>query len=153
MTALSDSSTGEPNAPAIHRCRRPGGRRCSRWKENCVALPLGLGKANLIANALYARAVEDLRFRSRYSRRSTLGKPHYANKLQRRFLEPVIERLFGDWPQLAYAHALRKNAVPANIEINEFFFPAGQWLNVPLAQQGYISTNYTHAVRAVMSRA
>ena len=42
--------------------------------------------------------------------------------------------------------------MPANIEINEFFFPAGQWLNVPLAQQGYISTNYTHAVRAVMSR-
>jgi acyl-CoA hydrolase len=117
-----------------------------------LALPLGLGKANLIANALYARAVADPSISLKIFTALTLEKPHYANKLQHRFLEPVIERLFGDWPQLAYAHALRKNAVPANIEINEFFFPAGQWLNVPLAQQGYISTNYTHAVRAVMSR-
>lgn len=121
-------------------------------KRIVLALPLGLGKANLIANALYARAAADPSISLKIFTALTLEKPRYANTMQRRFLEPVIERLFGAWPQLAYAHALRKGTLPSNIEVNEFFFPAGQWLSVPLAQQGYISTNYTHAVRAVMSR-
>lgn len=117
-----------------------------------LALPLGLGKANRIANALYARAAGDRSISLKIFTALTLEKPRYANELQRRFLEPVIERLFGDWPDLSYALALRKGSLPPNVEVNEFFFPAGQWLNVPLAQQSYISTNYTHAARAVMAR-
>ncbi|HEY5048774.1 MAG TPA: acetyl-CoA hydrolase/transferase C-terminal domain-containing protein [Rhizomicrobium sp.] len=117
-----------------------------------LALPLGLGKANRIANALYARAAADRSISLRIFTALTLEKPRYANTLQRSFLEPVIERLFGAWPPLAYAHALRSGTLPPNIEVNEFFFPAGQWLNVPRAQQSYISTNYSHAVRSVMSR-
>ncbi len=121
-------------------------------KKIVLALPLGLGKANGVANALYARAVADASISLKISTALTLEKPRYANTLQRRFLEPVIERLFGAWPELAYARDLRNGTLPSNIEVNEFFFPAGQWLNVPLAQQSYISTNYTHAVRSVMSR-
>lgn len=117
-----------------------------------LALPLGLGKANRIANALFARAAADPTLHLRIFTALTLEKPRYGNELQRRFLEPVIERLFGDWPEIAYARAQRKGALPANIEVNEFFFPAGQLLNVPLAQQSYISTNYTNAVRAVAAR-
>lgn len=117
-----------------------------------LALPLGLGKANRIANALYARAAADPSITLKIFTALTLEKPHYTNEMQRRFLAPVIERLFGDWPQLAYAHAIRTRTLPANIEVNEFFFPAGQWLNVPLAQQNYISANYTHATRAVLAR-
>jgi hypothetical protein len=72
--------------------------------------------------------------------------------LERRFLEPVIERLFGGWPELAYAKALRAGGLPPNIEVNEFFFLAGQWLGVPHAQQSYISANYTHAARYLVER-
>ncbi len=67
-------------------------------------------------------------------------------------MEPVVERLFGGWPDLAYAHALRTGTMPANIEVNEFFFLAGRWLGVPRAQQSYISANYTHAVRYLVER-
>src|SRR5580698_7242097 len=117
-----------------------------------LAMPLGLGKANLVANALFARAVADPSLSLTIFTALTLERPHYANAMQRRFLEPVIERLFGGWPELDYVRALRKRTLPANIEVNDFFFLAGQWLNVPKAQQDYISTNYTHAVRAVMAQ-
>ena len=36
------------------------------------------------------------------------------------------------------------------MEIKEFFTKAGGYLNVPHAQQNYISSNYTHAVRDLM---
>ncbi len=42
--------------------------------------------------------------------------------------------------------------MPPNIEINEFFFEAGQWLGSPYAQQHYISANYTHALHCVLDR-
>src|SRR5882724_10386479 len=107
--------------------------------ELVVGLPLGLGKANHIANALFARAAADRSIKLTIFTALTLEKPKASNELERRFLEPVIERLFGDWPELAYARALRSGTLPDNIEINEFFFLAGRWLSVARAQQSYIS--------------
>jgi acyl-CoA hydrolase len=117
-----------------------------------LGLPLGLGKANHIANALYARAAADRSIRLTIFTALTLEKPRATSELERRFMEPVIDRLFGDWPSLAYAHALRSGMLPDNIEVNEFFFLAGRWLSVPLAQQSYISANYTHACRYLIER-
>jgi Acetyl-CoA hydrolase/transferase C-terminal domain len=110
-----------------------------------VGLPLGLGKANHIANALYARAVADRSIDLTFFSALTLEKPRPSNLLERRFIVPVIERLFGGYPDLAYAQALRANTLPSNVKVIEFFFLAGRWLHVPLAQQHYISANYTHA--------
>ena len=121
-------------------------------KTIVLGLPLGLGKAPHIANALYARAAGDRSIRLTIFTALTLEKPRYKNLLERRFLEPVIERLFGDWPELAYASALRAGTLPPNIEVNEFFFLAGRWMGVPLAQQSYISANYTHASRYLIER-
>ena len=47
---------------------------------------------------------------------------------------------------------LHADALPPNIEVNEFFFLAGRWLNSPTAQQNYISANYTHAFNYLLSR-
>ena len=110
-----------------------------------VGLPLGLGKANHIINALYDRAVTDCSISLTFFSALTLEKPKPSNLLERRFIGPVIERLFGGYPDLAYAQALRANALPPNIQVTEFFFLAGRWLHVPFAQQHYISANYTHA--------
>src|SRR5580698_8976490 len=99
-------------------------------KTIVLALPLGLGKANHIANALYARSVADRSIRLTIFTALTLEKPRAKSELEHRFLDPVIERLFGDYPELAYAQGLRHDTVPDNIEINEFFFLAGQWLSV-----------------------
>src|SRR6201992_3144678 len=117
-----------------------------------VGLPLGLGKANHIVNALYARAVADRSARLTFSASLTVEKPRPSNLLERRFITPVIERLFGGYPDLAYADALRANALPPNVRVVEFFFLAGRWLHVPFAQQHYISANYTHAAGYLLER-
>ncbi len=117
-----------------------------------VGLPLGLGKANHIANALYARAAADRSINLTFFTALTLEKPKPKNLVQWRFIAPVIDRLFGGYPDLAYAGALRANALPPNIKVIEFFFLAGRWLHVPFAQQHYISANYTHASSYLLER-
>ena len=117
-----------------------------------LALPLGLGKATHVANALYARAVAERSIRLKIFTALTLERPQTGSELERRFLEPAMERLFGAYPELAYANALHERRLPPNIEVSEFFFLAGRWLSVPDAQQNYISANYTHAARYVVER-
>src|ERR1700760_141453 len=117
-----------------------------------VGLPLGLGKANHIVNALYARAVADPYINLTFFSALTLEKPKPSNLLERRFISPVIDRLFGGHPDLAYADALHAGALPPNVQVIEFFFLAGKWLHMPYAQQNYISANYTHAASYLLAR-
>jgi hypothetical protein len=116
-----------------------------------VGLPLGLGKANHVANALYARAAADPSIDLTFFTALTLEKPKPKNLLQWRFISPVIDRLFGAYPDLAYAEPLRKGELPPNIRVVEFFFLAGRWMHVALAQQNYISANYTHASSYILA--
>ncbi len=117
-----------------------------------LAMPLGLGKANLTCNALYARAAADPSISLTIMTALTLEKPNPGNELERRFIKPVIDRLFGDYPELDYVTPLRRGTLPDNIKIIEFFFLAGKWLGTPAAQQNYISANYTHALGAILDR-
>jgi acyl-CoA hydrolase len=121
-------------------------------KTIVLALPLGLGKANHIANALYAKAAADRSISLTIFTALTLEVPHAKSELERRFLEPVVQRVFAGYPALHYATAIRDGKVPPNIAVNEFFFEAGQWLGSHYAQQNYISANYTHALRYVLDR-
>jgi acyl-CoA hydrolase len=121
-------------------------------KTIVLALPLGLGKANHIANALFAKAVNDRSIRLTIFTALTLEPPRAKSELEHRFFDPVAQRLFAGYPALDYAVAIRNNQVPPNVEINEFFFEAGQWLDSPYAQQHYISANYTHALRYTLDR-
>lgn len=117
-----------------------------------VGLPLGLGKANHVINALYARASADPDIKLTLLSALTLEKPKPKALIERRFITPVIDRLFGGYPDLAYANALRESRLPPNINVVEFFFLAGRWLHVPAAQQNYISANYTHAASYLLAR-
>ena len=130
---------GDPEAIAEDIIRDVG-------KKLVVGLPLGLGKANHIVNALYARAAADRSIDLTFFSALTLEKPKPGNLLEARFIGPVIDRLFGGYPDLAYVEPLRKGELPSNIRVIEFFFLAGRWLHVPYAQQHYVSANYTHAV-------
>src|ERR1700748_2163359 len=116
-----------------------------------VGLPLGLGKANHIVNALYARAVADRSVRLTFFSALTLEKPRPTNLLERRFITPVIDRLFGGYPELAYAQALREGRLPPNIRVIEFFFLAGQWLHVPAAQHGCNWPRHSSAARYLLA--
>ena len=117
-----------------------------------VGLPLGLGKANHVINALYARAAADRSINLTLFSALTLEKPEPANLLEKRFIGPVIDRLFGGYPDLTHAGALHAGMLPPNIKVIEFFFLAGKWLHVPFAQQHYISANYTHASSYLLAR-
>jgi acyl-CoA hydrolase len=121
-------------------------------KKIVLALPLGLGKGNNIANALYRWAAADPTISLTIFTALTLEKPHPKNEIERRFIEPVIERLFGGYPDLLYAKAIRDGSLPKNVTVNEFFLLAGKWLHVPYMQQNYIAANYTHAMRYVLDR-
>lgn len=117
-----------------------------------LALPLGLGKANHVANALYTRAASDQSISLNIFTALTLEPPRASSEIEKRFLEPINERLFGSYPELLYAKALRDGTLPANVEVNEFFLLAGRWLNVPQMQRHYIAANYTQALNYVLDR-
>ena len=115
-------------------------------KNIVLGLPLGLGKANHIVNALVSKAIADPSINLKIFTALTLEKPKPKNELERRFLEPAETRLFGNYPALEYAQRLRNRSLPENIQVNEFFLTAGQWLRVDQMQQDYIAANYTHAL-------
>jgi acyl-CoA hydrolase len=121
-------------------------------KTIVLALPLALGKANHIANVLYAKAVADRSLKLTIFTGLTLETPKAKSELERRFLDPFIQRVFAGYPPLDYATAIHAGTVPPNVTINEFFLLAGQWLGSPYAQQHYISANYTHALACVLDR-
>ena len=114
-----------------------------------LGLPLGLGKANRFVNALYQRIkLLPERQLTIYTALS-LGRPPLGDGLQRRFLEPFIERVFGDYIELDYLADLHRNSLPANIIVEQFFMQPGSLLNSPAAQQDYVSSNYSHAARDI----
>ncbi len=117
-------------------------------KDLVVGLPLGIGKPNPLVNTLYRRACDDDSIRLRLFTALSLEIPVAGSDLERRFLDPFVERHFGtDYPSLQYVHDLHRNAVPPNVSVSEFYFQSGAWLDVPQAQRNYISSNYTHVAR------
>jgi acyl-CoA hydrolase len=116
-----------------------------------LGTPLGLGKANHIVNEFFRRAREDPRIDLHIFTALTLSPPRWKNDLERRFLEPLIERIFGDYPELDYVNACKRSSLPKNIRVTEFYFQPGSFLDSPLAQQSYMSSNYTHVVRDLLA--
>ncbi len=116
-----------------------------------LAMPIAIGKPNHFVNALYRRAVQDKSISLKIFTALSFVKPTPRSDLERRFSGPLIERLFGQFPDLEYAAALQRGTLPPNIEVHDFFFQAGAFLNSPLAQQGYTSLNYTYASRHVLT--
>lgn len=114
-----------------------------------MGLPLGLGKPNLFVNALYRRIAKlPERALTIYTALS-LGRPALGDGLQKRFLEPFTERVFGDYPELDFLADLHKDSLPKNIHIQQFFLQPGSLLHSQSAQQDYISSNYSHAARDI----
>ncbi|AVD80955.1 acetyl-CoA hydrolase [Pseudomonas sp. SWI6] len=117
-----------------------------------MGLPLGLGKPNAFVNALYAR-VRDLPERQLTIYTAlTLGRPPLGDGLQRRFLEPFVERVFADYEELTYLADLRNDSLPPNIRVEQFFMQPGSLLHSEAAQQDYVSSNYSHAARDINAK-
>lgn len=117
-----------------------------------LGLPLGLGKPNQLVNALYQRVKRDPGCSLTIYTALSLGRPRAGSDLEARFLKPFADRVFADYVELDYLVAVRSKSLPPNISVHEFFFQPGSMLGNPLAQQGYISCNYTHAARDLGAR-
>ncbi len=115
-----------------------------------LGLPVGLGKAVHVANALYERAASDSSIRLTIFTALTLEVPRAHGDLEQRFLAPLVERLYAGWPSLHYAQAIRAGTLPPNIEVREFYFRPGAYLDTPSAQQSYTSINYSQVVTELM---
>nr|MBL0714780.1 hypothetical protein [Desulfobacterales bacterium] len=116
-----------------------------------LALPLGLGKPCRITNALFRRVAADPGLHLTIVTAISLGRPRAHNDLEKRFMDPLMDRIFGDYPELAYLAPVQANTLPANIEIQEFFLNSGKCLNNAVEQQNYISSNYTHVIRDLLA--
>jgi acyl-CoA hydrolase len=114
-----------------------------------MGMPLGLGKPNRFANALYARIKTLPNRQLTIYTALCLGRPAAGDGLQGRFLEPFLERTFGDYPELDFLSDLRADKLPGNIAVEQFFMQPGSLLNSESAQQSYVSSNYSHAARDI----
>ncbi|MCK6432195.1 MAG: acetyl-CoA hydrolase, partial [Aquabacterium sp.] len=115
-----------------------------------LGIPLAIGKPNPFVNALYRRIKANPSRRLTIVTALSLEKPVGKSELEQHFLEPLVERVFGDYPDLDYVKDLRGPGLPPHIQVREFFMKTGDYLGNEAAQQGYISTNYTFVARDML---
>jgi len=108
-----------------------------------LGLPIGIGKATHVANALFDLAASDASLSLTIFTGLTLEIPAARNDLERRFLEPLVTRLYPDWPVPRYAQAIREKSLPENIVVHEFYLRPGAYLGDAYVQQRYANINYS----------
>jgi acyl-CoA hydrolase len=116
-----------------------------------LCTPIGAGKPVALVNAFYRRAAADPRIELAILTGLTLARPAPGSELERRLVEPITAKVFGDAPEPAWVAPLRAGRLPPNVRVQEFFMEPGAWLHAPLAQQAYASINYTHVARSVIA--
>lgn len=117
-----------------------------------LGLPVAIGKPNPLVNAFVRRAVQDAAVKLTIVTALSLRKPRGSSELERRFVEPFAQRVFGDYPELEYVRLIEQQRLPSNIEIIEFYLEPGAWLGNAHLQQHYLGSNYTHIGRDALLR-
>jgi len=118
-------------------------------KNVVLGLPIGLGKPIHIANEFYRRAKNgDITLT--ICSGLTLEAPRWNSELERRMIEPLVKRLFPEWPKADYMDDMRAKKLPDNVTIREFYCSPGAFLDQEHIQQNYVSSNYTHVARDML---
>jgi acyl-CoA hydrolase len=121
-------------------------------KRIVLGIPLGIGKPNVLVNALYARAKRDPSLKLDIITALSLNPPRGASALEERFLRPIRERVWPGYPRLLYADDREAEQIPDNVRVYEFYMRSGSLLKNSYAQRHYISSNYTHVARDMLDR-
>ena len=87
--------------------------------EVVLGLPIGIGKATHVADALFELATRDPSISLTIFTGLTLEPPQGQSELEKRFLEPLVERLYTDWPVPRYVDAIRTGSLPANVRVRD----------------------------------
>ena len=119
-------------------------------KSWCSVRPWGLGKPVQLLNAFYRRVAADPAMSLHIYTALCLEVPRPGSHIEAGLAGPIMERLFGDYEELAFLQAFRQGNMPANVQLTELYFKAGSMKNQPVAQQNYISSNYTHIARDML---
>ena len=114
------------------------------------AMPLALGKPSIFINELYSRAKKDHTIRLNIVTALALELPKGKSDMEKRFLGPLVDRVFEGTPEFLYMKDFRSGNLPKNVEIYEFFNKAGGYMNAPEAQRNHLHSNYAHVVRDAM---
>ena len=121
-------------------------------KHLVIGAPLGLGKPVQLMNAFYSRAVEDPSLTLHFVTALCLELPRPGSTLEANLSDPIMQRLYGDYEELAFLAPFRQGTLADNIQLSELYFKAGSMKNHAVAQQNYISSNYTHIVRDMVGQ-
>lgn len=121
-------------------------------KQVVLGLPVAIGKPNPLVNAFVRRAAGDPTISLTIVTALSLRVPQGHSELERRFVQPFAQRVFGDYPELEYVRLIGQRRLPKNIEVIEFFLEPGGWLRNDHLQQHYLSSNYTHVARDAVRR-
>jgi hypothetical protein len=65
----------------------------------------------------------------------TLDKLSGKSDLEKRFLNPFVLRVFGDYLNLEFEYDRQTNTIRSNIEVIEFYFPPRKFVNNTKASQ------------------
>ncbi len=120
-------------------------------KTIVMGVPLGIGKPVGFLNALYQAALADTSIQLTIVTALTLARPQYQSDLEKRFVEPLLNRLLGNYEDPLYEIARVNQQLPANINVIEFFLSTGKYLHNDYVQQHYINTTYTLAARDALN--
>ena len=94
-----------------------------------IGAPLGLGKPVQLMNAFYRRAAGDPSITLHFITALSLEVPKPASELEASLAGPIMERLFGDYEELAFLRVMKG------------------WRDRWMYVRGYFATDATYAAR------
>jgi acyl-CoA hydrolase len=112
-----------------------------------MGVPLALGKPVQLLNAFYQLALDDASIQLKIVTGLTLARPILHHTLEKRFVEPIMNRLLKDYEDPLYEKARVLQQLPKNVQVLEFFLSPGKYLYNANVQENYISSNYSFITR------
>ena len=115
-----------------------------------LGLPIGIGKATRVVDALYKRAANDASISLTIFTGLTLETPTGTSSFEKRLLGPLVNRLYAQWRTPAYAADAASGTLPANVTVREFYLRPGASMGDALVQQSYTSVNYSQVANELL---